>query len=211
MIKDLPNALAEFDEDFVLETLKASLKSESNPLGLLKQLQEGMTIVGDRYNKGEYYLSDLMLSGDLFQRAMQILAPFLNETSGSDCVGRILLGTPRGDIHNLGKDIFGSLARGYGFEIIDLGVNVPVEKFVEAVQEIKPDILGFSALITPAYEPIKEVVDLLVEQNLRNSLKIIVGGGVVTATVSEFVGADGYTNDAMDGLKQCLAFMGIAG
>jgi methanogenic corrinoid protein MtbC1 len=208
MTKELSLALADFDEDLVLETLKIRLESGDAPLSLLKELQQGMMIVGERYNK-EYYLSDLMLSADLFRRSMDVLTPSLSAETG-DFIGRILIGTPKGDIHDLGKNIFVSLARGLGFEVMDLGVNVPVETFVEKVKEFKPDILGFSSLITPAFGPMKETVDALAGLNLRASLKVIVGGGVVTSTVKEFIGADGFTTDAMDGLNQCKTFVGAA-
>jgi methanogenic corrinoid protein MtbC1 len=206
MTKELSLALAEFDEDFVLENLKSRLNGGEPPMNLLKELQKGMTLVGDRYGK-DYYLSDLMLSADLFNRSMEVLMPFLSEEKG-DSIGRLLIGTPKGDIHDLGKNIFCSLAQGNGFEVMDLGVNVPVETFIEKVKEFKPDILGFSSLITTAFGPMKEVVDALVALNLRAALKVIVGGGVVTATVKEFIGADGFTTDAMDGLRQCKAFIG---
>ncbi len=206
MNKELSLALADFDEEYVLETLKTRLEAGEPPLALLKELQKGMNLVGERYGK-EYYLSDLMLSADLFNNSMKILMPFLSAEKG-DFIGRILIGTPKGDIHDLGKNIFCSLARGNGFEVMDLGVNVPVETFIEKVKEFKPHILGFSSLITPAFGPMKEVVDTLTAQNLRASLKVIVGGGVVTATVQEFINADGYTTDAMDGLTQCKAFVG---
>jgi len=208
MTKELYLALADFDEDFVLETLKSRLKDGEPPLALLKELQKGMALVGERYEK-EYFLSDLMLSADLFRRSMEVLIPSLSAEKG-EFVGRLLIGTPKGDIHDLGKNIFTSLARGLGFEVMDLGVNVPVETFVEKVKEFKPDILGFSALITPGFTPMKEVVDILKAQKLRASLKVIVGGGVVTSTVKEFIGADGFTTDAMDGLNQCKAFVGIS-
>lgn len=208
MTKELYLALADFDEDFVLETLKSRLKGGEPPQALLKELQKGMALVGERYEK-EYFLSDLMLSADLFRRSMEVLIPSLSAEKG-EFVGRLLIGTPKGDIHDLGKNIFTSLARGLGFEVMDLGVNVPVETFVEKVKEFKPDILGFSALITPGFTPMKEVVDILKAQKLRASLKVIVGGGVVTSTVKEFIGADGFTTDAMDGLNQCKAFVGIS-
>lgn len=208
MTKELYLVLADFDEDFVLETLKSRLKDGEPPLALLKELQKGMALVGERYEK-EYFLSDLMLSADLFRRSMEVLIPSLSAEKG-EFVGRLLIGTPKGDIHDLGKNIFTSLARGLGFEVMDLGVNVPVETFVEKVKEFKPDILGFSALITPGFTPMKEVVDILKAQKLRASLKVIVGGGVVTSTVKEFIGADGFTTDAMDGLNQCKAFVGIS-
>ncbi|MEW6186116.1 MAG: cobalamin-dependent protein [Thermodesulfobacteriota bacterium] len=207
MTKELAAALADFDEDMLLETLKTRLESGEPPLSLLKELQKGMGMVGERYNK-DYFLSDLMLSADLFQRSMEILAPSLTAQTG-DFVGRMVIGTPKGDIHDLGKNIFCSLARGVGFEVMDLGVNVPVETFIKAVKDFKPHLLGFSALLTPGFTPMKEVMDQLADQNLRASLKVIVGGGVVTPTVKEFLGADGFTTDAMDGLKQCKTFLGI--
>jgi methanogenic corrinoid protein MtbC1 len=208
MSKELYLALADFDEDFVLENLKSRMKGGEPLLSLLKELQKGMNLVGERYEK-EYYLSQLMLSADLFNRSMEILILCLSADRG-DFIGRLLIGTPRGDIHDLGKNIFVSLARAIGFEVMDLGVNVPVETFVEKVIQFKPDILGFSGLITPSYTSMKEVVDNLTVRNLRASLKIIVGGGVVTAMVKEFVGADGFTTDAMDGLNQCKAFVGVS-
>lgn len=207
MTKDLYLALADFDEEFVLETLKTRLQAGESPLSLLKELQKGMNLVGERYEK-EYYLSELMLSADLFNHSMEILIPYLSADKG-DFIGRLLIGTPKGDIHDLGKNIFVSLARAVGFEVTDLGVNVPVETFVEKVIEFKPDILGFSGLLTPSFTSMKEVVDHLTVRNLRASLKIIIGGGVVTAMVKEFVGADGFTTDAMDGLNQCKAFVGV--
>lgn len=208
MTKELYLALADFDEEFVLESLKTRLQEGEPPLSLLKELQKGMNLVGERYEK-EYYLSELMLSADLFDRSMEILIPYLSADKG-DFIGRLLIGTPKGDIHDLGKNIFVSLARAIGFEVMDLGVNVPVETFVEKVVEFKPDILGFSGLLTPSFTSMKEVVDHLIVRNLRASLKIIVGGGVVTAMVKEFVGADGFTTDAMDGLNQCKAFAGVS-
>jgi len=200
MTKELYLALADFDEEFVLETLKTRLQGGEPPLSLLKELQKGMNLVGERYEK-EYYLSELMLSADLFNRSMEILTPYLSADKGN-FIGRLLIGTPRGDIHDLGKNIFVSLARAVGFEVTDLGVDVPIETFVEKVVEFEPDILGFSGLLTPSFTSMKEVVDNLIVRNLRASLKIIVGGGVVTA--------DGFTTDAMDGLNQCKAFVGVS-
>jgi methanogenic corrinoid protein MtbC1 len=208
MTKELYLALADFDEEFVLETLKTRLQGGEPPLSLLKELQKGMNLVGERYEK-EYYLSELMLSADLFNRSMEILTPYLSADKGN-FIGRLLIGTPRGDIHDLGKNIFVSLARAVGFEVTDLGVDVPIETFVEKVVEFEPDILGFSGLLTPSFTSMKEVVDNLIVRNLRASLKIIVGGGVVTAMVKEFIGADGFTTDAMDGLNQCKAFVGVS-
>jgi 5-methyltetrahydrofolate--homocysteine methyltransferase len=137
---------------------------------------------------------------------MAIIEPKL-EGLVQERIGKMVIGTPKGDIHDLGKNIFTTLAKGAGFEVHDLGVDVPIEKFVEAVEKVKPDVLGFSALITTAFEPMKIVVDQLSAKGLRDSLKVIVGGGVTNDKVREYVGADAQVNDAVKGLDLCRAFV----
>jgi dimethylamine corrinoid protein len=139
---------------------------------------------------------------------MAILEPKL-EASAQETLGKIVIGTPRGDIHEIGKNIFCTLAKGAGFEVHDLGVDVPVEKFIAKVEEVKPEIVGFSSLITTAFEPMKEIVDGLEAKGLRGGFKVIVGGGVTTETVQRHVGADAQTNDAMEGVKICKGFVGV--
>lgn len=207
MSKTLTEALVEFDEKFVLDTVRNRLENGEDPMGLVKELQEGMTLVGDRYNSGVYFLSELLMSADLFTRAMALVEPEL-KGAAQDSLGRIVVGTPKGDIHDLGKNIFATVAKGAGFEVHDLGVDVPTERFLEAVEEIKPEILGFSALITPAFETMKKVVDALAEKGLRDDIKVIIGGGVTTGTVLKHVGADGQTIDALEGLNMCKKFVG---
>ena len=206
MTKELYLALADFDEEFVLESLKTRLQEGEPPLSLLKELQKGMNLVGERYEK-EYYLSELMLSADLFNRSMEILTPCLSTDRGN-FIGRLLIGTPKGDIHDLGKNIFVSLARAVGFEVMDLGVNVPIETFVEKVVEFKPDILGFSGLLTPSFTSMKEAVDHLIVRNLRASLKIIVGGAPIDQSFAEMIGADGYAPDPPSGVKKVMGWLG---
>ncbi len=208
MEKTLVEALVVFDRDFVLEQVKNRLDRGEDPLGLVQELQEGMKIVGDRFSSGEYFLSELMMSADLFMQAMRLIEPKLVGMS-QKTIGKIVVGTPKGDIHDLGKNFFITLAKGAGFEVHDLGVDVPVSRFLEAVEEVKPDILGFSALITTAFEPMKEVVDSLKEKDLRDGIKVIVGGGVTTKKVLEYVGSDAQTIDAVEGIKMCRGFMGL--
>ncbi|MCP4753090.1 MAG: cobalamin-binding protein [Proteobacteria bacterium] len=206
MGRTLAEALVEFDEEHLMLELKKRLAAGEDPLQLVRELQEGMEKTGELFDAGEYFLSDLMMSSSLFAQAMELLEP---ELSGAtrDTIGKIVIGTPRGDIHEIGKNIFCVMAKGMGFEIHDLGVNVPAERFVEVVEQVKPQILGFSALLTTAFESMKEVVDLLQEKNLRDGLKIVVGGGVTTETVCEYIGADAQTTDVMDGLNLCRKFV----
>ena len=206
MPKTLPEALVDFDQDFVLGEVHRRLDGGEEPIALVRELQEGMNLIGERFNTGQYFLSELLMSSDLFTKAMDIIEPKLTGTA-QDSIGRIVIGTPKGDIHDIGKNIFCVLAKGMGFEIHDLGVDVPPDRFVEAVEEIKPHILGLSALLTTAFEPMKMVMDLLEKKGLREGLMVIVGGGVVTETVRKYIGADGQTTDAMDGLNQCKKFI----
>ena len=202
MGKTLPQALASFDEDFVMAEVKNRLAVNESPLLLVNELQQGMSLVGERFSSGEYFLSELLMSADLFSRVMERLEPKL-QGQAVETIGSIVIGTPKGDIHDMGKNIFSTVARGAGFEVFDLGVDVPPEKFVAAVEEYKPQILGFSALITTAFDMMKNIVDTLVEKDLRKDLKIIIGGGVTTETVKKYVGADAQTIDAIEGLSLC--------
>ena len=206
MSKSLAEALIDFDQDFVLGEVNRRLDGGDEPIQLLRELQKGMRLIGERFNTGQYFLSELMMSSDLFTTAMNIIEPKLTGTT-QESIGKIVIGTPKGDIHDIGKNIFCVVAKGIGFEIHDLGVDVPQERFVESIEKIKPQILGFSALLTTAFEPMKQVMDLLKEKGLRDNLKVIVGGGVVTETVRRYIGADGHTTDAIDGLKQCKRFI----
>lgn len=208
MEKGLAEALAAFDRDSVLEQVKNRLDSGEDPIGLVQELQEGMKTVGDRFSSGDYFLGELMMSADLFTQAMKLIKPKLAGIS-QETIGKIVVGTPKGDIHDLGKNIFITVAKGAGFEVHDLGVNVPIDRFLEAVEEVNPDILGFSALITTAFEPMKAVVDSLKKRDLRDKIKIIVGGGVTTKKVLEYVDADVQTIDAVEGVEMCRGFVGL--
>ena len=203
MENNLPAALAAFDESAVMGEIRRRLEAENTaPLELVRELQQGMALVGEKFEGGDYFLSELLMSADLFTRAMEILEPRI-EASAIETIGRLVIGTPKGDIHDIGKNIFCTVARGAGFEVHDLGVDVPAERFVSEIDRLKPDILGFSALLTTAFQGMKDVIDSLEEAGLRQGLKVIVGGGVVTENVQRFIGADGHTRDAMDGLNQC--------
>ena len=208
MGKTLAEELAEFNEEVVTQTVSQRLDRGDSPIDLIKELQEGMRLVGERFDSGTYFLSELLMAADLFTRVMDQLEPLL-QGRAMEKIGRMVIGTPKGDIHDLGKNIFATVARGAGFDVHDLGVDVPVEKFVSAVEDLKPDVVGFSALITTAFEMMKQVMATLEEKGLRDDLKVIVGGGVTTDKVREYIGADAQTNDAVEGVRFCKAFLGL--
>ena len=208
MNNSIPQALVEFNEDVVLDLVKQRLAAGESPTVLVTELQEGMSLVGERFSDGRYFLSELIMSADLFTQAMKMIEPHM-AGQAMDHHGCIVIGTPKGDIHDLGKNIFCTVARGTGFEVHDLGVDVPCQRFIEAVEELKPQILGFSALITTAFDEMKNVVDELTKRGIRDQLKVIVGGGVTTDTVKRFIGADFQTIDALEGLAQCKTFLNV--
>ena len=207
MRKEIVESLAKFDRDVLLQAIERLLNDGEDPMDLMRDLQEGMKIVGERFSSGNYFLSELMMSADLFTQAMKLIEPKL-EGIVRETIGKIVIGTPKGDIHDLGKNIFATVAKGAGFEVFDLGVDVPVERFLESVEEVRHDILGFSALITTAFEPMKMVVDSLTEKGLREKIKIIIGGGVTIEKVLRYVGADAQTIDAVEGIEMCRQFVG---
>jgi len=208
MSEGLSKALVELERDEVIKVVKGRVEEGEDPVGILEQCRQGMTIVGERFQKGDYFLAELMLSAEIFKEAVAILEPYLAKARPSKPLGKVLLATLKGDIHDLGKNIVATLLRARGFEVCDLGVDVAPALVVERVDEIRPDFVGFSALITTAFDSMKEAVDMLAEAGLRNQLKLMVGGGVTTPMVREYIGADFQTTDAMEGVTYCLKLVG---
>jgi methylmalonyl-CoA mutase cobalamin-binding domain/chain len=208
MSEELTMAIVELEEEKVMAAVRSGLERREDPVQILEACRRGMTIVGERFQTGEYFLAELMLSADIFQRAMAILEPHLAKARPLKPLAKIVLATPKGDIHDLGKNIVATLLRAHGFEVYDLGVDVDPALIVDKVKEKKPQFVGFSALITSAFDSMKEAADMLAEAGLRNQLKLMVGGGVTTPMVREYVGADFQTTDAMEGVVYCTNVMG---
>ncbi|MFX0082502.1 MAG: B12-binding domain-containing protein [Candidatus Hodarchaeota archaeon] len=201
----LTKNLIELERDKVLYEVKERLVQGEDPMKIFEECKQGMELIGEKYKKKEYFLAELMLSGDLFREAMELIEPYLGEKKTErDTKGKVLLATIQGDIHDLGKNILATLLKIEGFEVHDLGVDVNPDIVVEKVKEIQPDFLGFSALLTITFEPMKEVVDKLEKAGLRDKLKILVGGGITTPLVKDYTGADFQTIDAMEGVQYCL-------
>lgn len=204
MFEKLADGIVNLKKDEVLETVKSLADKDHNPLKILEECRRGMTIVGDLFQKGDYYLAELLLSGEIFKQAMVILEPHLAKKCDDKSAGTVLLGTLKGDIHDLGKNILGHLLKAQGFEIHDMGIDVPPERVVEKVKEFKPDFVGFSALITPVFEKMKDAEEMLRKEGLRNGFKLMIGGGVTTPATRDYVGADFQTIDAMAGVAYCM-------
>jgi len=208
MVADLTSAILELDRDAVPVLVREKLAVGQAPSDILEECRKGMTIVGERFAQGEYFLSELIISAELFKQAVAVLDPHLPSVCAQTRKGKIVLATMRGDIHDLGKNLLVTLLRARGFEVHDLGVNVEPEKLVATVQEIEPDIVGFSSLITASFESTKLAIEELDEMGLRGKLKVMIGGGVTTPQLGDYLGADFQTLDAAAGVAYCLEAIG---
>lgn len=205
-MSELADALANLDEDKVRRLVREKIDGGAGPMSIVDECRKGMDIVGERYKSKEYFLSELIISGEIFKEAMAVVEPMLKAGKESEPISRMVLGTAKGDIHNIGKDIVATLLRAAGFEIYDLGIDVPPGKFVEKLTETGAPILGMSGLLTPSFGSMKETVEAVQAAGLRDKVKIVIGGGIVTEQVKKYVGADAFTDDAAEGVEICRRF-----
>jgi len=199
--EDLARTLADLDEDAALKLVKDGLDEGIPALDLLRACQDGMAEVGRRFEREEYFVSDLMMSGEIFTMIAEMLAPAL-KAGGGKSAGTIVMGTVKGDIHNIGKDIVVNMLKAANFEVIDLGVDVPPHVFVDKLKETSAPVLGMSGLLTLAFDSMKETVDCVAAAGLRDKVKIMIGGGPVDANVCRIVGADSWSTDAQKAVRQ---------
>ncbi|MBS7641466.1 corrinoid protein [Candidatus Bathyarchaeota archaeon] len=208
-LEDLIDAFVNLDEEKVLRIVEILLREGKDPTEILEACRRATALIGERFERGEYFLSELVFASEIFNGVMRIVLPELKREVKP--TGKIVLGTVQGDIHDIGKNIFKAFAEAAGFRIIDLGVDVPPERFVEAVRTHSPDILGMSGLLTISYESMKKTVEALREAGLRDKVKIIIGGGRVDEYVKRYTGADEWADNAMLGVKKCREMLGLGG
>jgi len=191
--------------------IRERMEAKPDPYALIRECQEEMAKIGKKFESGEYFLAELIISAKMFEKVVELLSPELKRKEKRDqkTTEKIILGTPKGDIHDIGKNIFGVLAMAAGFEIVDLGVDVPPEKFLEAVRKEQPKIVGMSGLITMVYPSMKEVVNLLEKSGLREKVKVIIGGGATGEEARRYVGADAQTLDGAEGVRICRQFISL--
>ncbi len=192
MADDLMRAMADLDEGKVQELVQTGLAAGASPSQLLDACREGMTLIGKRFETGEYFLSDLIMAGEIFKTAAANLAA--QGGSSGPTKGKVVMGTVKGDIHDIGKDIVVTMLRGANYEVEDLGVDVPSQKFVDAVRATGATVVGMSGLLTISFDPMKETVAALKAAGLP--VKVMIGGGPVNEQVRAYVGADALGADA---------------
>ena len=207
----LTENLVEMEEQGTLDLVNSSLAAGESAQDVLDALSEGMNIVGEKYGCQEFFLADLVFAAEIFKQAMEILEPALEASGGErEAVGKIVVGTVEGDLHDIGKNIFVALARNAGFEVNDLGIDVPPATFVEHVKRDGAHVLGMSGILTMAVESMSQTIEALTEAGLRDRVKVILGGLPVDDRWQEAVGSDAYTDDAYEGVKMCMSFMEVA-
>lgn len=202
---ELIRRVADLQEQEALDLVRRRIENQEDPLRIVDDCQEGMRQVGERYERQEYYLSGLIMAGEIFREVMEILAPVIEVRFIGSETGVVLLGTVEGDIHDIGKNNLSLLLSSYGFTVHDLGVNVPPREFLAGALEIHPDIIGLSGLLTSSYDSMRDTVRLLrsCEVDWVTEIPVIIGGNQLNGQVCEYIGADHWVTDAMTGVRLC--------
>lgn len=200
----LSKLVADLDEDAVLKTVRRLLMDGEDPFRIVDECQVGMIQVGQLYENGTYFISALIMAGEIMEQVSQLVLPVLRGPIRGNDVGRILVGTVHGDIHYIGKNMFKSLARCFGFTVIDAGEDVDPAEFLKYLREISPHVIGLSCLLTTAYDSMRETITHLRSEikHMERPPQIIIGGAV-DARVSKYVQADHWVKDAMGGVRLC--------
>jgi len=200
-LEEIERAFAEVaGVDQMRSHVDAALKEGASPMQIVESMRRGLSTAGRRYEQGEYFLSELVMSGIMAQELSAILKPYL-ERDGGQYLARVAIGTVKGDLHDIGKNLVSTMLSSGGFEIRDLGTDVPPEKFVEIVQKEKPRIVAMSCLLTVAMDAMRSVMNRLAESGLRSTVKVLVGGRPITSGFVAEIGADGYGADAIEAVN----------
>jgi methanogenic corrinoid protein MtbC1 len=208
-LDEIKNALAELNEEDAIRLVKETLAAKVPAFDILKVCQDGMAEVGRRFECQEYFVSDLMMSGEIFKQISAVLEPEL-KAGHATSAGKIVFGTVKGDIHDIGKDIVVNMLKSANFEVIDLGVDVPPEKFITALQQSDAKVVGMSGLLTLAFDSMKATVAAIQTAGLREKVKVMVGGGPVDANVCRVVGADDWGADAQQAVRLAKGWLETA-
>jgi len=207
-MNEISEAITNLEEEKVLKLVKEKLDAGEEPIKVLEACRIGMTEIG-KGSGDTIFLTDLIMAGEIFNEAMELIMPKL-VGSATESLGKVVIGTVEGDIHNIGKDIAINFLKAEGFEVIDLGVDVPAQKFVDAIKEHNPLVVGMSGLLTLSIEPMKKAIETIASANLREKVKVIIGGERTDQSVCDYVGADAWVNDAIDGVKIIKNWVGGA-
>ncbi|HYA41472.1 MAG TPA: cobalamin-dependent protein [Syntrophobacteraceae bacterium] len=210
-MQDLVNAVVEMMEDEAMALTKKYVAKGVPPVQIIDAYKEALRIIGKRFEECTYFVPELVLAGEMMKAATELIRPMMTESAsnlGTPRIGKLLLGTVEGDIHDIGKDMVHMLMDINGFEVLDLGVDVPAQRFWEEYTKFQPEIIGMSGLLTLAFESMKQVVDLLKDRGARDNVKVIIGGGQMDEQACKYVGADAFATDVVAGVNICKGWVG---
>jgi len=209
MAKDLVSTLADLKEQEALKIAEDRLKAGEEPLKILEDARKAMEVVGKRFANSEYFMPDLIYSGEILREITEMVKPKMSKEAEIKRLGKVVFGTVAGDIHDIGKDIVVFMLDVNGFEVYDLGVNVPAQKFVEKIKESGAPVVGLSGFLTLAYDSMKQTVEAIKAAGLRDKVKVMIGGGQMSDEVRKYTGADAYGKDAMAGVSLAKEWVGV--
>jgi methanogenic corrinoid protein MtbC1 len=209
MAKDLVKTLADLREQEAIKIVEERLKAKEDPLKILEDARKGMEIVGKRFASSEYFIPDLVYSGEILKSVTEMVKPKLTKAAESKKLGKVVFGTVAGDIHDIGKDIVVFMLDVNGFEVHDLGVDVPAQRFVDKIKETGAPIVGLSGFLTLAFDSMKQTLEAIKAAGLRDKVKVMIGGGQITEEVTKYTGADAYGKDAVAGVTLAKKWAGV--
>ena len=204
----LVELMSDLMEDETIALVKELIKGGTNPMDILDDARSAMEVVGKRFETSEYFIPDLIMAGEILKEISEIVKPLLEKSGGSAKKGKVLIGTVAGDIHDIGKDIVTFMLDVSGFDVLDIGIDVPVQTFIEKIKEFQPQVVGLSGFLTLAFDSMKKTVEAIEKEGLRDKIKIMIGGGQMDETVKTYVGADAYGKDAVAGAQLCKQWIG---
>ena len=208
MAKDLVSALADLKEKEALQIVQERLNAGDDPLGILNDARRAVEIVGKRFSDCEYFIPDLVYSGEILKSITEIVKPKITKAAEVKRLGKVVVGTVAGDIHDIGKDIVVFMLDVNGYEVTDLGIDVPAQKFVDAIKNTGCKVVGLCGFLTLAFQSMKDTVEAIKKAGLRDKVKIMIGGGQIDEQVRSFAGADAYGKDAMEAVKLAKGWIG---
>ncbi len=209
MAKDLISTLSNLKEEEALAIVQDRLNKGDDPLKILDDARRGMEIVGKRFSSAEYFIPDLIYSGEILRQITEVVKPRLAKQAEVKRLGKVVLGTVAGDIHDIGLNIVDFMLDTNGFEVYNLGVDVPIQKFVEKIKESGAPIVGLSGFLTLAFDSMKQTIEAMKDAGLRDKVKVMIGGGQIDEEVRKYTGADAYGKDAMAGVALAKGWVGI--
>ena len=208
MSKKLVSAIADMKEGEALRLVEEMVEGGSDPMAILGAARKAMDIVGQRYDEGTYFLPELMLAGEMLNQITDVVKPELAKSLEIGRHGKVVIGTVEGDIHDIGKNVVTFMLDVNGFEVLDLGVDVSPQKFVEAIGDFQPQVVGLSGFLTLAFDAMKETIEVIGAAGLRDGVKIMIGGGQINEQISQYTGADAWGQDAMAAVSLANKWIG---